>query len=114
MFQVVVQTPNPDIPPMPNLPPWVTLPAPVVVIISVALVAGVVLIFYPLMRAFARRIEGRHQLDPAIHEELEHLRARASEVDGLQHRVAELEERVDFTERMLAQRTAPERLSEGR
>ncbi|MEP7324878.1 MAG: hypothetical protein ABI836_02925 [Gemmatimonadota bacterium] len=95
-------------------PPWVTLPAPVVVIIAVAIVAGVVLVFYPLMRAFARRIEGRSRLDPALQDELEQLRARVGEVDGLQHRVAELEERVDFTERMLAQRAAPERLPEGR
>jgi hypothetical protein len=31
------------------------------------------------------------------------MQQRLSEVDSLQHRVAELEERVDFTERLLAQ-----------
>lgn len=113
MLQVVVQapTPAPDFPPP---PPWVTLPAPVVVIITIAIVAGLAIVLYPLMRAIARRIEGRAQLDPAIHEELEQLRARVGEVDALSHRVAELEERLDFTERMLAQKAAPERLSEGR
>jgi hypothetical protein len=113
MWQVVVQTPAPDIPPIPTAPPWVTLPAPVVVLIALALVAGVVVVFYPLMRALARRIEGRARLDPAIHEELEQLRARTGEVDNLNHRVAELEERVDFAERMLSQRTV-ERLPEGK
>lgn len=105
MLHVAVQTPPPDLP---------TFPAPVFVIVAIAIVAGLVLVLFPLMRAIARRIEGRHQLDPAIQEELEELRARVGEVDGLQHRVAELEERVDFTERMLAQRAAPERLPEGR
>jgi Tfp pilus assembly protein PilO len=109
-----LQTPAPDIPPIPTPPPWVTLPAPVFVLITVVVVGAAAFVLYPLMRAFARRIEGRSRLDPAIHEELEQLRARAAEVDSLNHRVAELEERVDFTERMLAQRSAPERLPEGR
>jgi tetrahydromethanopterin S-methyltransferase subunit G len=34
---------------------------------------------------------------------VEHLHARLGDVDALQARVAELEERVDFTERLLAQ-----------
>ena len=110
----MLQTPAPDFPPLPMPPPWVTLPPAVVVLITLAMVAGLAFVFYPLMRAIARRIEGRAQLDPGIHEELEQLRARVAEVDALHHRVAELEERQDFTERMLAQRGAPERLPEGR
>ena len=107
----LAQTPAPDIP---IFPPSPGMSGPVFVIGLLALVTGFVLVFYPLMRAFARRIEGRNQLDPAIHDELDQLRARVGEVDHLQQRVAELEERVDFTERMLAQRAAPERLPEGR
>lgn len=107
---MLLQTPAPDFP----LPPPDSMPAPVFVIVALAVVIGAVLLFYPLLRALARRIEGRHQLDPALLEELEQLRARVAEVEGLQHRVAELEERVDFTERMLAQRASPERLPEGR
>ena len=113
MLQVVVQTPAPDVPPF-IVPPHEAFPAPVFVIVALAVVTGVVLVLFPLMRALARRIEGRHQLDPGIQDELDQLRARVSEVDSLQHRVAELEERVDFTERMLAQRASPERLPEGR
>ena len=103
----VAQTPAPDFP----MPPPEAMSGPVAIILALVVVGGAVLVFYPLMRAIARRIEGRHRLDPAIDDEL---RGRAAEVDALNHRVAELEERVDFTERMLAQRAAPERLPEGR
>lgn len=114
MLTSLLQTPVPDLPPFPTQPPWETLPAPVFLIIVVVVVGASAWVLGPLFRAIARRIEGRSRLDPAIHEELEQLRARAAEVDGLNQRVAELEERVDFTERMLAQRSAPERLPEGR
>ncbi len=112
MLQVVVQTPAPDIPQV--FVQQGHMSEQVFVIVALAVVIGFVLVFYPLMRAFARRIEGRSRPDPALQDELEQIRARVGEVDGLQHRVAELEERVDFTERMLAQRPAPERLPEGR
>jgi tetrahydromethanopterin S-methyltransferase subunit G len=36
------------------------------------------------------------------------MQARLAEVDTLQHRVSELEERVDFTERLLAQAHDPQ------
>jgi hypothetical protein len=112
MLEILLQTPPPDIPPF-VVQQSHGMSGPVFVIVALAVVAGFVLVFYPLMRAFARRIEGRFQHDPGIQEELEHLRTSIGEVDNLQHRVAELEERVDFTERMLAQRT-PDRLPEGR
>ena len=41
------------------------------------------------------------------------LESRLAEVDDLQRRVLELEERVDFAERLLAQRREPERLERG-
>ncbi|MGE0554402.1 MAG: hypothetical protein AB7R55_13320 [Gemmatimonadales bacterium] len=62
------------------------------------------LLLWPLVRAWARRLE-LGSADPALKEEVEHLRARLSEMDGLQDRVAELEERADFAERMLTQGT---------
>lgn len=109
MIQVVVQAPEiPTAPP--SLPPWVTLPPGVTVIIVLAVVAGFVAVFWPLMRAFARRIEGKGRTDPALLDEVEHLRSRLSDVEGLQGRVAELEERVDFAERLLAQKRQPEQL----
>lgn len=64
------------------------------------------LAFSPIGRALADRI--RHGptaavTDPAVQEELALLRDE----------VAELHERMDFTERMLAQRQEPGRLSSG-
>lgn len=58
----------------------------------------VLLSFSPLGKAFAERIRhGRQplpapEIDPALYEELDHLRAELSEVH----------ERLDFTERLLA------------
>jgi hypothetical protein len=50
----------------------------------------------PIGRAVAERIRGRASAstDPQL----------LAEVDALRHDVAELQERVDFTERLLAQR----------
>lgn len=44
-------------------------------------------------------------------ERLADIDARLHEVDGLNYRVQELEERLDFAERLLAQARAPERLT---
>ena len=59
----------------------------------------------PLGRALAERIRGKHaiQHDPEVLAELDDIRAD----------LAELHERIDFTERMLAQREEQGRLPEG-
>jgi hypothetical protein len=76
--------------------------------------AACTVILYPLMRAIGRRIEGRHagpaSAGPA---ELEQLRSRVTDLEALPARVLELEERVEFAERVLAQRREPERLERG-
>jgi hypothetical protein len=102
---IVTQFPDPAV-----VPPWVTLPPAVTVLIALAFIGGVVAVFWPLVRAIARRIEGKAKPDPALLEELDHLRSRMSDFDAMQMRVAELEERVDFTERLLAQRSEPREL----
>lgn len=94
-------------------PPWETLPPQVVVIIALAMVAGFTIVFWPLMRALARRIEGKARTDPALLEEMDQMRQRLAEVDTLTFRLGELEERLDFAERMLAQRKEPNRLPGG-
>ncbi|MEO8032378.1 MAG: hypothetical protein ABJC74_07535 [Gemmatimonadota bacterium] len=48
-----------------------------------------------------------------IKEELEQLRARVAELEGVPQRVAELEERVDFSERLLTTQRNNARLSGG-
>lgn len=53
--------------------------------------------------------EGAGELS-RLSEEVEALRSRVGEVEVQQARVAELEERLDFTERLLAQAREPDRL----
>lgn len=105
----------PQIPPPPPGPPfdpnmiWMSDNGPpaIVMIVLLSLVAATV-ILWPIMRALARRLEGKGG-DPALRAEVEQLQHRLGEVDSLQHRVNELEERIDFTERLLAQQE-PDRL----
>jgi len=110
----------PDIPPIPDppvivtqtggpLPPWETMPPQVFAMIMLAIVAGAVLILWPLARAIARRLEGG---DRKLRAEVEELRARldamehqaigSGEFEAADHRMYELEERVQFVERLLA------------
>ena len=66
-------------------------------------ITTVMLAFSPIGRALAERIRhrgGQPEPDPAVHEELSRLRDD----------VAELQERLEFTERVLAQRKEPGRL----
>jgi hypothetical protein len=82
--------------------------------IALGFFAACAIVLFPLMRAIARRIEGRATApDPALRGELEELKVRLSEVEHMQHRVAELEDRVDFAERLLAQRREADRVGPG-
>jgi hypothetical protein len=107
----VIQLPQgpPEIPAPPFDPNLLFLSnsaAPVfVTIVALSLLAATI-ILWPIMRALGRRLEGRAG-DPALRAEVEQLRDRLGEVDHLQQRVAELEERIDFTERMLARAQTP-------
>ncbi len=114
----------PQVPPVPPVivqapdvmpPPWVTLPPQVTLLIAVAFFAACAVVLYPLMRALGRRLEGRSgaAMDPALLTEIEQLRHRVAELEGMQHRVMELEDRLDFAERLLAQRREVERLPRG-
>ena len=76
-------------------------------ILAIILIFGgataVGLSFSPLGRAFAERIRyGRQTLPPVEVDE-----SLYEEVDRLRLEVGELHERVDFTERLLAERTGP-------
>lgn len=107
---VIVQT----IPTPPIVPPWVTLPPAVTLLITLGFFAACAVILTPIMRALGRRLEGRPSVDPVVRDELDRLRARLEELEQTQHRLLELEERVDFAERLLtAQRRDAERLPGG-
>ena len=73
-------------------------------------VVGVPMLFIfavpPLAKAFARRIEGPAQ-DHDTAAELESLRAEVDALRDMTPRLLELEERVDFAERLLAQQSEP-------
>jgi len=107
---VTVQVPEippiPPIPPIPEiqvLPPWMVMPPQVLAIIAIAAVAGIALVLYPIAKALARRLEGRGVSQDLL-QQVDDLRERVRDLEASQHRVAELEERLDFTERLLAQR----------
>jgi hypothetical protein len=96
----MVQVPAPPAPPDPIIVQTVGGGGPpeqffiAITLIAIAVVTGVVL--YPLFKAFAKRLEGKvGGGDTSM------LEAR---VIDLEHRLAEAEERIDFNERMLAQR----------
>jgi Tfp pilus assembly protein PilO len=105
---MVLQGPMP--PPPPPLPGpqfdpnliWMSDGGPqaLVMIVLLSLIAATV-VLWPLMRALARRIESKGGADPALRAELEQLQLRVGDVDALQLRVSELEERLDFAERLL-------------
>lgn len=67
------------------------------IVLMMLLSSGIALVFFfalPIRKALLRKIEGKAEVqDPHLVEE----------VDLLRERMGELEERLDFTERMIAQ-----------
>ena len=57
-----------------------------------------------------KRVAGGRRVSVLPPPELDVVNARLDQVDGLEQRVAELEERLDFTERVLSQHRETERL----
>jgi len=82
---------------------------PFLVPISMFLTIGAVVIFRgPLGKAIGERIAGRqHGIDPG------ETHALRSEIEDMRYRMIELEERVDFTERMLAKHKDADQLPPG-
>ena len=108
IVQVVVQVPNaPEV--VGGCGSGGMPPEGVAIISLVAILAGVI-VLWPLVRAWSRRIEGRVQPGQASLEEVEQLRQRLAQLEELPHRIAELEERADFAERLLTQSREAERL----
>lgn len=60
----------------------------------------------PIGQALARRLAGRSgQQDPEVLQEVDALK---HQVEHLEQRLLDAEERIDFSERLLAQRSEPE------
>jgi hypothetical protein len=69
----------------------------------IAVVAGAVVILFPLIRALAERI--RPRADPGVREELQALREDVlAELQQTRRELGDLNERIDFTERLLAKK----------
>jgi hypothetical protein len=105
----VAQTPTP--PPTPEIPDWVFNRGPDPLEIAVAIVviiaaSGSMVILWTFVRGLVRKWTQPASNQPAV-EELRHT------VHRLGADVAELQERLDFAERMLAARREPERLERG-
>jgi hypothetical protein len=81
--------------------------AAVVFLLGVGLIlAGLI---WPLIKAFAKRIEAG-AAGAEVQAELDGLRERVRHLEEMQPRMLELEERVDFTERIVAKGREPDRL----
>jgi hypothetical protein len=83
--------------------------AAVVLLLGVGLILAALV--WPLIKAIARRIEGG-TAGAELQAELEGLRERVRHLEEIQPRMAELEERVDFAERLLAQPQRQERVGQ--
>ncbi|HEV2670446.1 MAG TPA: hypothetical protein VGU74_05095 [Gemmatimonadales bacterium] len=70
-----------------------------------AVVAGAVVILFPLVRALAERIRPR-ATDTTVRHELQALREDLlAELQQARREIGDLNERIDFTERLLARKT---------
>ncbi len=88
------------------LPLLIPIVVPTTLFVSVA---AAIILRGPLGKALGERISG-HKLDGESSVETEALHA---DVDELRGRLAEVEERLDFTERMLAQQKNATRIPGG-
>lgn len=114
MLQVVVQVPPiPPVPPTPTpgMDPNLLIEqlAPVVAFIAFAIVGVLALRWFfksPLAEALAERLRARtrHRFGETAEVEAERVAGLEHQVVTLQGQLAELAERVDFAERLLAER----------
>jgi hypothetical protein len=79
------------------------------IIIAIVCLAGFPMLLYAgfvAIRLWERRMESKTG-SPELLRELDELRARVAGLESVEARVQELEERVDFSERLLARDTTP-------
>lgn len=66
--------------------------------------AAVAILRGPLGKSIGRMLEAPDENDLARSPQIAELAGRVAEMDELRHRLAEVEERLDFQERLLAER----------
>jgi len=108
-MMVAQQVPQPPLPPGSEITLAGSLNdlAAVVLLLGAGLIVAALL--WPLIRAFARRIEGG-AASAGMQAEMDTLRERLRQLEEMAPRMAELEDRLDFTERVVAQGREPDRL----
>ena len=79
-----------------------------VAIVAVLLIVASAVLLRPVMRAWARRLGGQADAAP-LADEVGELMERMAELEGAVGRLHELEERLDFAERLLAKSHEPQR-----
>jgi hypothetical protein len=81
------------------------------IVLAIGLAGGTVYLVVSLIEVLIKRLEGRRpgSLD-AVERELDELRMRIEDGEQARQRIAELEERLEFAERLLAQQRDHERL----
>lgn len=109
MLYLLLQIPTPPAPP--SLPGQIFVSgggspfdSPAFVMVVLAGLAALTIVLWPLVRALARRLEGKAAPSAALQAEVDELRNRVHELEGTQSRLLDLEERLDFTERILTQK----------
>lgn len=115
MIQTPVPAPLPPLPPSgadPNLVLERVQESVMLLLVLIAFTIVAIKVLGPLARAWARKLEGKVG-DSELRTEVDHLRDQLGEVDGLRTRVQELEERVEFAERMLSQKRDQDLLQRG-
>ena len=84
------------------------------IFLSVGLAGSLTYAAIAFTSAFARRLEGQRTGDlDALADQVEDLRLRVEDGEATRTRIVELEERLEFTERMLAQQRDVSRLPGG-
>ncbi len=84
------------------------------IMLAIGGAGSIVYVVVALANALVRRLDGGTSgATEQLEAELGDLRARLDDADAARHRIAELEERLDFAERMLAQQREHPRLGTG-
>ena len=100
----VPQTPAP-IPPIPDIPPIIMGPEMVPGWVPYVAALGIIMfgiIMFPIVRALARRIEGKGG-NEELRAEIDTLHQRVADLEAVEQRMHELENRIEFSERLLTQ-----------
>lgn len=114
-MSLILQVPPPPTTPLPPIATELSYHTQESILIALTIVAVsvvAIIVFRPLMAALARRFEGK-SLGAEVKAELDQLRDHLADIEPLRNRVLELEERLEFAERLLAQRKDQEMLPRG-